>query len=476
MGSAEFERLSGFGGSLAGVSQVFRPTTADELCELFRAQPFAPRSVGLRGAGQSYGDAAMNSGGAVIDTSRLDRIESWDPQTGVVEAQPGVTIERLWRRSLKDGWWPPVCPGTMSVSLGGAVSMNIHGKNSFRVGPFGEHVQELELVLPTGERAVCGPGENPDLFRAVVGGFGMLGCVTRVRLGLKRVHSGSVSVRALPARSLRHMAEIFEENAADADYLVGWCDGMAGGKAIGRGVVHRGDTLGEGIEAARGLDLDERSQALSPRLFGLFPRSWAWMGLRAANSNLGMRVANSAKLALHRLQSKGPHLWSHVQFHFLMDYFPDWIRGYGPSGLIQVQPFVPREGGVDVLEEVLRCTKEHGIPPYLVVFKKHRPDPFLMTHGLDGYSLAMDFPARKRQQLWALAREIQQITVEAGGRFYLAKDSTLTADALLRYVPDENLRLFRELKQKCDPDGLLQTDLARRIWPDLFRADGGSRD
>jgi hypothetical protein len=80
----------------------------------------------------------------------------------------------------------------------------------------------------------------------------------------------------------------------------------------------------------------------------------------------------------------------------------------------------------------------------------------------------MDFPARRRERLWDLAHEIQRMTLEAGGRFYFAKDSTLTPADVARMVPDENLRTFGELKRKCDPQGLLQTDLARRVWPDLF--------
>ena len=77
-------------------------------------------------------------------------------------------------------------------------------------------------------------------------------------------------------------------------------------------------------------------------------------------------------------------------------------------------------------------------------------------------------PAAGRKKLWELAREIQRITCEAGGRFYFAKDSTLTPEDLTRCHPPENLQTFLELKQKCDPEGILQTNLSRRIWPDLY--------
>ena len=182
----------------------------------------------------------------------------------------------------------------------------------------------------------------------------------------------------------------------------------------------------------------------------------------------GVRLVNALKALSDRLERGKSHLQSHASFHFFLDYVPEWIRAYGRPGLIQVQPFLPKEAAVEAMREILKLARRRSIPPTLVVFKKHRPDRFLLSHGLDGYSLAMDFPAGRRAELWALARDIQRITLDAGGRFYFAKDSTLTADDLSRCFPDESLRAFRELKQKCDPEGLLQTDLARRVWPDLF--------
>jgi FAD/FMN-containing dehydrogenase len=465
---ATLERLSGFGGAQTGVSRVLRPRSISELEEIFRGGRREFRSLALRGAGRSYGDAALNDGGAALDLTLLDRIEAWDPERGVAEVQPGVTIDKLWRRTLPDGYWPTVVPGTSLATLGGVVAMNGHGKNCFRVGPIGDQIDELEILLPTGERLCCGPEQSSDLFSGVVAGFGMLGCVTRIRLRLKRVHSGYLNVRAVPAGSIGEMVDVFEENVADADYLVGWCDGLASPGALGGGVVHRGDYLAEGEDPDPAASLRPEAQDLSPRMLGAIPRSQLWRILRVLQTWPAMRLVNLAKHLGHRFDPRAAHRWRHTEFGFLLDYAPGFNRSYGPAGLIQVQPFVPADRAVDAFDEILRLARRRGLPPYLVVFKQHRADRFLLSHGLDGYSLAMDFPARRRRELWALAREIQDLAIEAGGRFYFAKDSTLTPEQRARCFPEENLRRFAELRRKCDPEGWLQTDLARRVWPDLF--------
>ena len=114
----------------------------------------------------------------------------------------------------------------------------------------------------------------------------------------------------------------------------------------------------------------------------------------------------------------------------------------------------------------MHCARTAGLPPYLAVFKRHRPDPFLMTHAVDGYSLALDFKVTRvnRDALWRLAKTMDDIVLDAGGRFYFAKDSTLTAQAVRRSLGAEATERFAELKARCDPDGILETDLYRRLF------------
>jgi FAD/FMN-containing dehydrogenase len=460
------ERLAGFGRARFAVSRVLRPESRDDLEALFEHVVPDLRTLALRGAGRSYGDAALNDGGVVLDTSRLSRVLSWDPERGVADVEPGVSVEELCRLALPDGWWPAVVPGTLRATLGGCVAANVHGKNALRAGTLGEHVRELELLLPDGRRAVCGRDSDPDLFHAAVGGMGLVGCIVRIRLALRRVHSGFVRVRALPARDLRELLARFE-TLPDADHLVGWCDAVATGAALGRGVAHAAFELAPGEGPPLPESAARRVQELPARLLGVLPRRWAAHGLRAFASRPGMRALNAAKASVHALVGERCALESHARFAFLLDFVPGWERAYGPAGMIQIQPFVPREAGPEALPAMLRAAQRLGLPPWLAVLKRHRADPFLLSHALDGWSLALDFPARDRARLAEVARELHAIALDCGGRFYLAKDSALTPDEWRRSLPVENLRRFAEQKKKCDPDSRLQNDLARRVFPDL---------
>src|SRR5690606_17026134 len=129
----------------------FCPTRVEEIAEIFQLAKENGLTVAARGAGRSYNDAALNGGGIILDTSALNRILAWDPGSGVVRCEPGVTLEQLWKCVEPDGWWPPVVSGTMKTTLGGCLAANIHGKNNFQKGTIGEHVISFDAILPNGE-------------------------------------------------------------------------------------------------------------------------------------------------------------------------------------------------------------------------------------------------------------------------------------------------------------------------------------
>lgn len=454
--------MAGFGLALRGEASVCRPRSTEEVLEALATSS----SVALRGAGMSYGDAAMNTGGRVLDLTAMDRILAFDPESGIARVQPGVTIGALWRHTIAHGYWPAVVPGTMAVTVGGAAAMNVHGKNAYRVGPFGEHVVSFTLATPRGELIVCDREREPELFHAAIGGFGMLGCFVELELRLTRVHSGRLRVSAISVPDLDTALATLEEQRATADYLVGWHDAYGRGRALGRGLIHRADKLGPGEDPQGKRLLAPEHQDLPSRLLGVVPKAWIWPGMWLAAHLGAIAPVNYAKhLAGRREARRPPRLQSHGAFHFLLDYVPGWRKAFLPGGLIQFQPFVPAAAAGSVLAGLIESCQRERLVPYLLVLKRHRPDPFLMTHGLDGFSLAMDFAVtrRNRERLFAHCRRMAERVLEAGGRFYYAKDAILDSSAFRRIHGEDAVDRFLALKARLDPKGVLATDLSRRI-------------
>lgn len=455
-----FTTLENFGHSLSVPAYHFQPRTTDDIEETFRCARKAGLTVAARGAGRSYNDAALNGGGIVLDLTGMNQILEWDPVTGIVRGQSGVTLQQLWQRVLPDGWWPPVVSGTMYTTLGGCLGANIHGKNNFRMGPIGEHVLEFTALLPTGAEVTCSPNKNADLFYSMIGGLGMLGIFTSVTMQMKRVYSGLLEIEAWPTKTLAAHLHDIEQGAPQYDYFVGWLDTIS----IGHGQIHAAHYLHEGDDPDAQRTMQLSYQHLPSRLFGIMPKSLLHYFMTPFFNNLGVWAVNTGKY----ITSLRRHTFrqSHAAFHFLLDYVPLWELSYGRGGLIQYQSFLPKETALEAWTEILSMAKKRGMPSYLGVTKRHRPDKFLLTHAVDGFSLALDFKVTNgnRARMASMLQDFDRVVLDHGGRFYFAKNSETTAETALKFYGEETVARFRKLKQRCDPDGVLESDLYRRIF------------
>ena len=459
--------FSGWGMRDHASAHDLRPRDGDGLATALAQADARGVTVCPRGGGNSYGDAAILQGGLLLDCLAADRILEWDATTGVATVEPGVTIADLWRRVLPTGWRPPVVPGRGGVMVGGAAAANVHGKNNWRAGSFGDHILRFELALPTGERLTCSRDSHPDLFHAAIGGMGLLGVFTRLTLQMGRVYSGLVAERQTAHGSLDALLAALEEAAPEVSDLVAWMDASATGAALGRGLLAEGRELADGEDPSASETL-ARAWADWPsgaaRLLRKLPGGLLPALARPLSTHAGAAVANRAQW-LRGLT--GSHGWRRVPYpaaNFPLDMIPNWQYSYLPGGLIQHQAFLPQEAARAGIVALLDQARKAGLPPSLAVLKKQRASDFTLNYLLDGYSLALDFPVHRReeQRMLALARDLNDITLDHGGRLYFAKDSMLTAAQTRRMLPPAALAAFTTLKARYDPHETLQSELYRR--------------
>lgn len=455
-------KVEGFGQSISADGYLYRPTTTAEVKEILLLAKSSGKKVVLRGSGRSYGDASIAPEAIILDITRMNHIISSNKLTGEYECQGGVTIEKLWRSAIEDGFWPPIVSGTMYPTLAGALGMNIHGKNNYCSGPIGEHVTELDVVFPNGDVRTLTP-ESP-LLKKVISSAGLLGVITRVKIKMKKIQSGDIRVLPLSIPNWDAQFEAFESLENDADYMVSWIDCFGRGDQAGRGEFHAGWYLNESQSHPSSL-LPEH-QDLPDTILGFFPKSVMWRFLKPLNNRFGMKFINGAKFNAAKYKGNGvPYHQSLVGFSFLLDYVPNWRKAYLPGGFIQYQSFVPKENAKVVFAKQLELQQEAKLESFLGVLKRHRPDEFLFSHAVDGYSLALDFKvtAKNKERLWKLCHEMNELVIAAGGRFYLAKDSTLRPEDFARAVGPTAISEFHRLKSELDPDGILTSALAKRL-------------
>lgn len=417
-------------------------------------------AVIAHGAGHSYTDAALSSNGVVIDTTGMCRILAWNPEQGVMRVEPGVTIGTISDIALRDGWWPAVTPSTAAATIGGCVALNITGKNAWKCGSFGEHVLSLDVLLASGRRITIDPALDPDVFQALVGSAGLLGIFIAITLQLKRVTSGYLDVRTRIATSYDDILAIFQEEQS-TDFLEAWVDGFAAGHRLGRGIVSCAAYSESG-------DLGSRAEQM-PRLAESLAQKFAYQAGRVLRPmvNPGMRGANALAYG-YKSWLAGANKRT-LSLYASTYYPPVAFSGYQallPKGVETFQAFVPRAHARAVFTEILRRSQANNFYPLWCIVKQHRPDPFLLSYQLDGFSLEVNyaFVPRTIHRLHTMLRELLALVIAAGGRMYLAKDALLTPDLYRQSIGDPVFATFLRLKLQYDPALLLQSDLFRRLF------------
>lgn len=469
--SVQSERREGWGMSVDSVSKVVYATAVADVVAALALAKEKGWTVSFAGNGRSYGDAALNEGNLVVDFTRMNKITSFDPKAGVAVLEPGVQLVDLWQFALPHGYWPPVVSGTMYTTIGGCLSANVHGKNNFKHGPWGDHILAFTMVLVDGTVREVTRESDPELFRYVIGGFGLLGAVVSVTVHLKHVGSGRLQVMPFHATDLDGMFAGFEKcNDQGWDYVVGWIDAFAGGPALGRGQIHAANYL-NGEQDPEGTKLLlPIHQELPSRLFMVIPKGWLWWLAKPWSFRWVMRLINFARYTLmSRESAHHVHLETHAAFNHLLDFVPNWKFFYKPGGLIQYQFFLPKEAAKETFRKALQLAQAAQIEPWLVVMKRHRADEFPLSHAVDGYSFALDFPVTdaNRDHLWRLCERFNQLSIEAGGRFYFAKDQVIPPEAAWKVWGSAALGPFFALKRKLDPETRIQGNLWRRVFAPL---------
>ncbi|UDY37030.1 FAD-binding oxidoreductase [Dermatobacter hominis] len=428
---------------------MWSPVEDDDVRSIVREA--GVNGVVARGLGRSYGDAAQNAGGGVIDGPARSGILDLNLRTGIARILAGTSLDDLMRWLVPLGWFVPVTPGTRMVTVGGAIAADIHGKNHHRKGSWCDHVLSLRLVDGRGEVRDVNPQDDPEVFWATAGGMGLTGIVLDATVQLQAVGSSKLLVDSDRASDLDDVMSLMIDGDDAYDYSVAWIDVMAKGKHLGRSVLDRGRfATREEVLASGDTRPTDYSTHVLPSPPDILPSGLINKLTARAFNELWFR-----KAPVRRRDA----LMGIEQFFHPLDMVAEWNRVYGRRGFLQWQYVVPDEAG-DFVRSSLERIAAAGLPSFLAVLKRMgTSNPGHLSFPMPGWTLAFDAPVAAG--LHDLFDELDREVVDWGGRLYLAKDSRLDPDLLPKMYP--RLDEWRDIREKLDPDHRFRSDMGRRL-------------
>ncbi|PVX82295.1 FAD-binding oxidoreductase [Paraburkholderia unamae] len=381
------------------------------------------------GNGRSYGDSCLAASNHVVRALPLDRLITVDWTTGVLRAEPGITLEQILEVAIPRGWMLPVTPGTKYATLGGAIANDVHGKNHHVRGTFGCHVRRFGLARSDGAILECSPDTHRDLYAATIGGLGLTGLLLWAEIQLMPICSSQIDQTSIRFTNLDEFFELSERLDPLHEYSVAWVDCQSRGSALGRGIFMVGDHATDGP-----LEVDRRKKHTVPLTLPI--PIFNSLTLRAFNGLYYHRQPNG------ETRSKV----SYDAFFYPLDSVLEWNRIYGRAGFQQYQCVVPQQTARDAIRAILDAISTSGTGSFLAVLKRcgSGVSPGLLSFPMEGTSLALDFPQRDASNVRLFAC-LDAIVREAGGRLYPAKDAHMSgADFRAAYSKWQELEALRD--------------------------------
>ncbi len=183
---------------------VVFPTSTKEISEIMKLANAEKIPVTPRGGGTNVsGGSIPIMGGIVLCTTKMNKILKIDKENLTATVEPGVVLQDLTIRLMKEGlFFPPDPQSFLGATLGGIIAENAGGPACVKYGVTKQYILGVEVVLPTGEIINLGGRTlknvvGYDLLHIFISSEGTLGVVTKAELKLNPIPPAKKTIMAV---------------------------------------------------------------------------------------------------------------------------------------------------------------------------------------------------------------------------------------------------------------------------------------
>ncbi|MCC6237731.1 MAG: FAD-binding oxidoreductase [Dehalococcoidia bacterium] len=445
------------------VAGIVSPRSAEEVAQVLAYARERGLTVSAAGVKHSMGGQAFRRGGIVLDMTQLADVRL-DEARGTVTVGAGATWHAI-QEAIHPRFAVKAMQSSDIFSVGGSIAVNAHGMDH-QAGALMRSIRSLQLMLADGSIVTVSPSERPELFRHVVGGYGLFGIVLTAELD---VVPNDIYESDRTVIEYRDFPRLFESIEADRDIGLMYVHlSTAPGSLLREGIVYTYRRVDD-----TGLERQPLAEASSTKLRRLllnlskrndFLKTTKWW----AERHLEPRFESCT---VTRAQAMGEGEACLVSRNDPMHDSVPYLRNALPRETdILHEYFLPRAelvGFLDELREVLERREANLLNASVRVV--HGEANALTYAPEPAFSVVLyinqSTDAEGNDRMAALTSELIDLTARHRGRFFLPYQLHYTAEQLVRSYPE--LPAFLEVKRQWDPDGLFSNTWYARYAPQV---------
>jgi len=430
--------------------KIFYPKNNDEIKDIFKYVKKNKKKILCIGSSQSWFDTILNSNNVIINLKHLKKIFNLNKKDKILTVSSSYKIKEILENINQHGLSLFSIPGSLDVTIGGCVANDVHGKDSYKYGNFGENIIEIEIMLSSGELTACTKDYNSELFTSVIGGLGLMGVITKIKLNLKEI-TNFYEVENFNCDNYQSLITTLYNKANEFDYVYGWVDLLSKNKKLGRGVVFKSKKIFKFKELNK--------SKVSKKKYLTFIKSLIFMFCTKLKL---ISYLNSAFYYIHMINKK--KIISYEENINTLKYSGAELKQMcPPNSFFDVQVILKKETLPNSLYEFINKCQDLNLKGSIIGIKMHKKNNNYLSFSDDGVSINITtiFKFEEKNALETKFKELYQFIIKNNYKVYIAKDFFFDRESFFKNY--ENANKFFSLKQKYDKDGLLYSDFLKRI-------------
>ncbi len=371
-----YQNLSNWSNSKAIYTKVYYPQNEKEIKEIFKEFKNENKSFSIMGNGNTYGDSFLNSEGFTINTSLLDKIYKINLDKNFVDVSCGIKINKLINTLLSKKRIINNLPGSHNVTIGGCIASNVHGKDSFKFGIFGNNLISLRVLRSDGK--ILTLSKNSKDFISYVGGYGINGIILSAKIKIRKISSNNLMVSTHKFKNLKQLIDLFKHNEKASYYMGAWIDHFSSSP---KGI----------FKCARWNGKDHNIKKIEEEynLFSKFIIFFVYPVLRKFFvRRFFIKFLN--KIFFYFSKKKNTFT-SFKNFYYPQEkYMPKHSYLYD-QGKINIQILIPKKYFLKHFDVISKLCKKYKFESWWLGIKKHRKTAFRHSFSSDGYDITLQW-------------------------------------------------------------------------------------
>jgi decaprenylphospho-beta-D-ribofuranose 2-oxidase len=400
-----------------------------------------------RGGGFSYAAASFGGGSLVLEMNKFNRVLGFSPENKLIEVEAGMKLVELLGFTSARMLWLPVMPGYPEITVGGCIAANAHGKNPHKHGVFKNWIEDITIHHPRNGIVKASRKESSNLFELTCGGYGLTGVILSATLRLEELSGFRLSKSRIPVGGLIEAVQILRENR-DSDFAYSFGDVVPRKKSFGRGNVNVGRFVPDLKETH---DTERSYHHMTSDLRARSPFS-LW------RNGLISRVLTSAYLISEKITPE------YKEIHLFDSMFPFanravYFYAFGKQGLAEYQALIPYDQAERFINELQNQIMKLEPPSLMISMKLFSGVSRYLQ--FDGKGVCITLNLIRSKKTIEFLSIIDQLTILAGGRPHIIKDSRLPQSVVNACYPEYDV--FRSHLMEYDPEHVFQSELSVRL-------------